>query len=153
MLRPFVSIFQMRIERCNTGQYRANTFASKHPEETDPSELLWGMKRQEATRCWLWEAFCSIVCISFQIEKSLRLPFQGVQTEHLWCWCKERSHRRRGKSCFCKGKLFNNTHKSLFNQMVTGCWTWDLNKVWCMELEGWLYTQVSADKQINSAPI
>lgn len=40
MLRPFVSIFQMRIERGSTGQYRANAFASKHPEETEPSELL-----------------------------------------------------------------------------------------------------------------
>lgn len=133
MLRPFVSIFQMRIERCNAGQYRANAFASKHPEETDPSELLWGMKRQEATRCWLWEAFGSIVYISFQIENSLRLPFQGVQTEDLWCWCKERSHRRRGKSCFCKGVAVQTIH--VYNDLArwllaAGFQTWTKSDPW-----------------------
>lgn len=39
MLRPFVSIFQARIVMCSAGRYRANAFASKHREETDPSEL------------------------------------------------------------------------------------------------------------------
>lgn len=83
MLRPFVSIFQVRLVRYSAGQYRTNAFASKHREETDPSELLRGMKRQEATRWWLQEAFCRIVPILFQLGNSLRLPFEGVQTEDL----------------------------------------------------------------------
>lgn len=81
MLRPFVSIFQVRIARCGARQYRANVFPSKHQEETDPSELRRGMKRREAARWWLREAFSRIVPIRFQLGNSLGLPFEGVKQE------------------------------------------------------------------------
>jgi len=83
MFRPLVGIFQVRVVRCSAGQYRANAFASKHREATDLSELLQGVKRQKATRWWLQEAFCRSVPVSFQVGDSLRLPFEGLQTEGL----------------------------------------------------------------------